>query len=213
MLCMKRIAQMRLRLTKGCKIVGTNFQNYDFFAQRKLGPSRLQALRKCMLNYAVTAFHVPHADEHQNEYLPERAERLAWLTGFTGSAGFAIATLETCVVFVDGRYTLQVKDQIDQQAFEPQNLTDNPPSKWIAEHASEDDTIGYDPWLITADQFEKFEKAVKKTGATLKPVPNLIDEIWENQPVAPTGPVAVQSVTFAGKSTEEKVKELSLIHI
>ncbi|MEM9280047.1 MAG: aminopeptidase P family N-terminal domain-containing protein, partial [Pseudomonadota bacterium] len=133
------------------------YQSFVSTSDKRAGPKRLEALRRQMKSEAVTAFLVPHADEHQNEYLPERAERLAWLTGFTGSAGFAIVTHETCVVFVDGRYTLQVTEQVDLEAFSPESLIETPPSKWLEENLNESDIIGYDPWLITTKQLESYE--------------------------------------------------------
>ena len=92
---------------------------------------------------------MPRADEHQGEYVPPRAERLAWLTGFTGSAGLAIVLADKAAVFVDGRYTLQVRDQVDVALFEPQHLTEQPPESWIAANLPKGGKLGYDPWLHT----------------------------------------------------------------
>ncbi len=184
------------------------FQSYSSSADREAGPDRLKNLQAEMQKEGVTAFLIPHADEHQNEYLPERAERLSWLTGFTGSAGFAIATLETCVVFVDGRYTLQVTEQIHPDAFTSDSLTENPPSKWIETNTAKEDIIAYDPWLITSAQLAAYEKAANKSGATLKPTENLIDRIWEDQPPAPKGAVSLHPVEFAGRTAEEKLSEV-----
>lgn len=186
-----------------------SFQSFTLDADGSTGPARLEELREQLKAEAITLFLVPHADEHQNEYLPARAERLAWLTGFTGSAGFAIVGLSECPVFVDGRYTLQVREQIDNSAFTPQDLIETPPSKWLENNTTEDDTIGYDPWLITVNQLEAYEKAAAKTGAKLKPVPNLIDRIWVDQPDAPLGPVAIHPVNLAGKPAEEKISDIA----
>ncbi|MGI9352292.1 MAG: aminopeptidase P family protein [Rhizobiaceae bacterium] len=184
------------------------FQSFVSNSNKAAGPERLGALRKQLRSEGLTAFLVPHADEHQNEYLPERAERLAWLTGFTGSAGFAIATTGSCAVFVDGRYTLQVREQVDTGVFGIESLVENPPSKWLENNTDKDDVIGYDPWLITIRQHENYLKSVEKTGATLKPVENLIDRIWKDQPDAPSGKVFVHPNEYAGKDAHEKLKQI-----
>ncbi len=101
------------------------------------------------------AILVPHSDEYQNEYLPACAERLAWLTGFTGSAGFAIVTAQAAVLFVDGRYTLQARDQTDTSVFAIESLTDHPPSQWLAENAAPGWRIGFDPHLLTIGQKDR----------------------------------------------------------
>jgi len=184
------------------------FQSYTTTADREAGPGRLRELREEMNKQGVTAFLIPHADEHQNEYLPERAERLSWLTGFTGSAGFAVATHEICTVFVDGRYTLQVTEQIHPDAFTSDSLIENPPSKWLETNTGMNDVVAYDPWLITQAQLSAYEKAVKKSSASLKPTENLIDRIWSDQPTAPKGEVSIHPTEYAGKSASEKIIEI-----
>ena len=184
------------------------FQSFSSSSQKSEGKKRLSALRDEMRKESVTAFLVPHADEHQNEYLPERAERLAWLTGFTGSAGFCIATLKKAVVFADGRYTVQVNEQIDKSAFIAESLITNPPSKWLEANMDEADVISYDPWLITINQLKSFEKAAKKANCALKPVDNLIDRIWQDQPEKPMGTVTLHNIKHAGKSASDKIKEI-----
>ncbi|MEM7068154.1 MAG: aminopeptidase P family protein [Pseudomonadota bacterium] len=184
------------------------FQSFKSTSNREAGPDRLRALRAAMKAEGVTVFLIPHADEHQNEYLPKRAERLAWLTGFNGSAGFAIATNKTCFVFVDGRYTLQVKEQVSLEHFSPESLIDLPPSKWLAENTDEGDVIGYDPWLMTLRQMKDFSKACEATGAKLKPIGNLIDVVWEDQPAAPINPISIHPVELAGQEAAEKIVQL-----
>src|SRR2546423_561236 len=110
-------------------------------------PARLQALRRSLNAAGLTGFIVPHADEHQSEYLPPSAERLQWLTGFSGSAGTAIVLRTSAAIFVDGRYTLQAQREVDTDTFTAEHVTDNPPTKWLAAHVAADDRIGYDPWL------------------------------------------------------------------
>jgi len=184
------------------------FQSYKSSSETSKGPARLEALRAEMKAQGVTGFLIPHADEHQNEYLPERAERLAWLTGFTGSAGFCIAMLDKAVVFTDGRYTLQVKEQIDEEAFTAESLIDNPPPKWIENNTADKDIIAYDPWLTTISGLKRFEAAAKKSGATLKPVDNLIDAIWVDQPLTPVGAVTLHHEKFSGKSATQKITDI-----
>ena len=184
------------------------FQNFTSSSQKSEGKNRLSALREEMRKENVTAFLVPHADEHQNEYLPERAERLAWLTGFTGSAGFCIATLDKAIVFTDGRYTVQVNEQIDKSAFEAESLITNPPSKWLEANMDETGVIAYDPWLVTINQLKSFEKAAKKANCALKPVENLIDRIWQDQPAKPVGTVELHHIKHSGKSASDKIKQI-----
>ncbi len=184
------------------------FQSFISTSEGSAGKERLEKLRDEMRRENVTAFLVPHADEHQNEYLPERAERLAWLTGFTGSAGFCIVTLDQAIVFADGRYTVQVVEQIDAQSFTPESLVTNPPAKWLETNMGKSDIIAYDPWLITINQLKAYEKITKETGAKLKPVENLIDRVWSDQPQKPMGTVALHDIKFAGKSSTDKISEI-----
>ncbi len=184
------------------------FQNFTSSSEKSKGKTRLSALRMEMQNEAVTAFLVPHADEHQNEYLPKRAERLAWLTGFTGSAGFCIAALNKAAVFSDGRYTVQLNEQIDATAFTAENSVTTPPSKWIEENMGAEDIIAYDPWLMTPNQIKTFEAAAKKAKCKLQASDNLIDRIWHDQPAKPMGSVSLHDVKYAGKSAKEKIAEI-----
>ncbi len=184
------------------------FQNFEAKSEGAFGKKRLAALRKEMRVRKLDYYLVPHADEHQNEYLPVRAERLAWLTGFTGSAGFAIVGLKKAIVFVDGRYTLQMRDQVDLSCFSGESLVDNPPSKWVSKNVSKKARIGFDPWLLTVSQTEKFSKAAKACGARLVQTQNLIDRIWENQPPQPHSPVRLHSKPHAGQTASDKIREI-----
>ncbi|MEM8650630.1 MAG: aminopeptidase P family protein [Pseudomonadota bacterium] len=184
------------------------FQSFVSPSDSSKGPARLERLRAQMKAAGVTAFLVPHADEHQNEYLPERAERLAWLTGFTGSAGFAIITHEDAVVFVDGRYTLQAREQISADAFTSDSLIENPPAQWLETNLGKNDKVAYDPWLITVNQLKTYEKAAEKAGFSLIATDNLIDQVWDDQPPAPVKPVKVHPVDLAGKAAKDKISEI-----
>ncbi len=187
----------------------------DELAASALGASvadhgaRLAALRAELGHRELDGFLVPHADEHQGEYLPPRAHRLAWLTGFTGSAGLAVVLGDRAAIFVDGRYTLQVRDQVDEALFQPLHLIDRPPHKWLEENLSDGLRLGYDPWLHTRDQVAGLEKAAAKTGAALIPCPdNPLDHVWADQPPPPIAPIEPHQDVYTGRSSAEKRLEL-----
>lgn len=173
-----------------------------------LGPApaeRLEALRAEMRKRNLTVLMVPRTDEFQGEYLPKRAERVWWLTGFSGSAGSVIVGLETAAIFVDGRYTLQVRDQVDTRRFVPHHLIDMPPSAWIAQNCGPEDRIGFDPWLHSQQGAGQLAKTAKKVGAALVRVEgNPIDAVWTDQPAAPLAPIVPQKIAFAGESAAQK---------
>ena len=165
----------------------------------------LALLRAELARRDLGGFIVPHADEHQNEYLPACAERLAWLTGFTGSAGLALVLDHEAAVFADGRYTLQLAAQTDSSCFALLHLMDDPPPDWLATHIKKGMTVGYDPRLHTPDGLAKFEKACAKAGAKLVACEdNPLDAVWADQPPPPAAPVVPHDLAFAGKSAVEK---------
>ena len=167
--------------------------------------ARLAALRKELDRRALAGFLVPRADEHQGEYVPPRAERLAWLTGFTGSAGLAAVLADRAAVFVDGRYTLQVRDQVDSSLFELRHLTEEPPEAWIEAHLPKGGRLGYDPWLHTPESLKRLGAAAAKAGGELVPVAsNPLDAVWSDQPPPPLAPVVSQDIAYAGRSAQEK---------
>ncbi|MGE5504522.1 MAG: aminopeptidase P family N-terminal domain-containing protein, partial [Actinomycetota bacterium] len=133
---------------------------------------RLDLLRAELARRGLAGFVVPRADEHQGEYVAPRAQRLAWLTGFTGSAGVAVVLAARAAVFVDGRYTLQVAAEVDTARFEVQHLVDNPPPRWLGEVLGKGDRLGFDPWLHTLDQVETLRLACERAGAELVPCPD-----------------------------------------
>ncbi|HEV2188297.1 MAG TPA: aminopeptidase P family protein [Stellaceae bacterium] len=166
---------------------------------------RLLLLREKLGEHGLAGFVVPRADEHQGEYVPLCGQRLAWLTGFTGSAGAAIVLAKRAAIFVDGRYTLQAGAQVDTKAFEIHHLIDEPPASWLAEAAAKGDVIGYDPWLHTPQEVERLKAGVERAGATLKPVDkNPLDQVWGGRPAAPLAPVFAQPDSFAGESAADK---------
>lgn len=168
--------------------------------------SRVNALRLLLKKQKLSGLIIPRQDEFQGEYVAAYAERLRWLTGFAGSWGLAILTLNKGAIFVDGRYTIQVRQQVDTKLFTPQHLIDEPPATWITDNLKKGDALGFDPWLLTADQAERFAASCAKVGAKLVPLAtNPIDTIWEDQPKRPTASLSVQPLQFAGQSVAEKL--------
>jgi Xaa-Pro aminopeptidase len=181
------------------------FQSFADSTEPAASGPRLAALRTELARRNLTGLVVPRADRHQDEYLPPCEERLAWLTGFTGSAGAAIVLLERAVLFVDGRYTLQVGQQVDGSLFGIEHLVENPPDRWMEQNLSSSDRLGYDPWLHTAKGAERLRKACAGAGAALVPIEqNLIDQIWTDRPPPPLGPVTLHDLRFAGETAEHK---------
>lgn len=187
------------------------FQTYTTTSNSQYSTDRVAALRSRMKKQNIDWFLVPHADEHQNEYLPKHAERLAWISGFSGSAGFAIIGLEEAYIFVDGRYTAQVKTQIDLDVFEPKDLIVTPPSSFISKAAKFGHTIGYDPMLITIAGLTKWEAAANKCKAKLAPTENLISAIWKDAPSPPRKVIKIHDDKYAGESATNKIEKVKAI--
>ncbi|QDM16299.1 aminopeptidase P family protein [Tardiphaga sp. vice352] len=168
--------------------------------------ARLAAFREELLRAGLTGFVIPRADQQQNEYVPPSEERLAWLTGFTGSAGLAIALAHEAAVFVDGRYTLQAAKQIDLRAWRVEPLIEPPPEQWLGEHLKAGDRLGFDPWLHTSAAAERLAAACAKAGAELVAVDhNPLDAVWGERPSPPLGAVSVHALEFAGESEADKL--------
>src|SRR5438105_6679972 len=138
------------------------FQSFEDQSDAATCEPRLAALRAELAKRGIEGFLVPRADEHQGEYVPKRAERLAWLTAFTGSAGAAVVLMDKAAVFVDGRYTLQVREQTDRSLFEPRDLVAEGPAGWIAENLPKGAKLGYDPWLHPQAAVESLRAAAEK---------------------------------------------------
>ncbi len=167
-------------------------------------------LRAELRKRKLTGLIIPRQDEFQGEYVAAYAERLRWLTGFAGSWGLAILTLNKGAIFVDGRYTIQVRAQVDTKIFSPQHLVDDPPSKWIEKNLKKGDTLGFDPWLLTAEQADRFSKACATAGAKLVAVTsNPIDQIWTDQPLRPAAAITTQPTQFAGRKPVDKLKDVA----
>jgi len=168
-------------------------------------PTLIADLRARMRAAGLTAMLVPHADANQSEYLPPNAERLARLTGFTGSAGFCIVLADEAAVFVDGRYTLQVKEEVDETIFTPQSITAITPDAWLRERLKRGGKVAYDPWLHTPAQLAPFERLCDEVGATLEALDeNPIDDLWSAQPAPPSSPVEVLGPPFAPLTSKAK---------
>jgi Xaa-Pro aminopeptidase len=170
---------------------------------------RLAALREQLKAEKLDGFVVPLTDEHMSEYVGSYAQRLAWLTGFQGSAGSAVVLPEQAAIFVDGRYTLQVRQQVSPTEWSYQSVPETSATQWLEEHAPEGARIGYDPWLHTRDWVKKAKQALASRGAELVPVTrNPIDEIWTDRPEASKAHLVVQPDQYAGKSAAEKRTEI-----
>ena len=172
--------------------------------------SRLSALRKELERRELTGFVVPICDEHMSEYVGEYAQRLAWLTGFGGSAGSAVVMQRRAAIFTDGRYTVQVRDQVDGKLYDYVGVADTKPHEWIAENALKGDKIGYDAWLHTAGWVKHAEAAAKKAGAQMVAVAeNPIDAVWSDQPERSDAKLMVHETAHAGESSDSKRQKMA----
>jgi Xaa-Pro aminopeptidase len=191
----------------GCRFVfESRFQSFAELGDPSQGLARVSALRDELAKEGLAGFIVPRADEHQNEYVPPNAERLRWLTGFAGSAGIALVLRDRAALFVDGRYTAQVKAQADASVFEFRHVVDEPPTEWIARNLKPGAKLGYDPRLHTPDAVARFAAACEKAGAALVAVDsNPIDAIWLDRPPAPVGLITLHALRFAGESVAAKI--------
>jgi Xaa-Pro aminopeptidase len=190
----------------GQQMFEARFQSFDETADPSQGAARLAALRAALSGQGLHGFLLPRADEHQNEYLPPSAERLAWLTGFTGSFGFVIVLPAKAALFVDGRYAVQARTQVDMTAFTPVNVSDEAPSDWLKANAERGQRIGYDPRVHTLEGIERFETAAKAAGLTLVALDgNPVDALWTDRPAPPLQPVSVHDEVYAGESVAQKL--------
>ena len=182
------------------------YQSFEDQADPSQGASRVAALRAELARLGLDGFLVPRADQHQNEYVSPSEERLAWLSGFTGSAGLAIVLKKRAAIFVDGRYSLAVKDQVDLSVFKPEAFIETAPADWLEANLSAGARLGYDPWLHTPRQVERLGKAAQAAGAELVAIePNPIDTIWKDRPPPPLGKITLHARKFAGEDTKRKL--------
>ena len=180
-------------------------QNFDVKGGPQLGRNNLPRLRAAMKAQGLDGFYIPHEDEYQNEYLPACNDRLAWATGFTGSAGAAMVFQDMAAIFADGRYTLQVRDQTDPDLIEVHGLPEPGPFGWLEKQSLKGKTLGYDPRLMTPNDLATLEGAAKKAGAALKAVDdNPIDQAWDDRPPEPMAKTVPHSVEHAGQDATDK---------
>jgi Xaa-Pro aminopeptidase len=171
---------------------------------------RLAALREQLKSEKLDGFVVPLTDEHMSEYVGSYAQRLQWLTGFKGSAGSAVVLPEEAAIFVDGRYTLQVRQQVSADDWSYQSVPETSVTDWLKDHAAKGARIGYDPWLHTRDWVKKAKEALASRGAELVPVgENPIDKIWIDRPEASKAKLVVQPDEYAGKGAAEKRTDIA----
>ncbi|QCI99062.1 aminopeptidase P family protein [Agrobacterium larrymoorei] len=186
------------------------FQSFDNKSTPQFGKARVEALRATFDGLGIDGFLVPRADEYQGEYVPECAERMAWISGFTGSAGVVLVTRNHAVVFVDGRYTTQLASQVDPVVFTGGDLVGAPPAKWLSENAPNGFRLGIDPWLHTSAELSRLEKAVtEKGGSVVLLAANPLDPLWEGRPAEPLEPVIIQPDAFTGTVASVKISTIA----
>lgn len=175
------------------------FQTFEETSRPEQGPQRLALLRREIAKEGLAGFLVPRADAHQGEYVAPHDERLSWLTGFSGSAGFCAALGEVAGVFIDGRYRTQVKQQVDLNHFTPVPWPDQSLGDWLVDNLPEGGRIGYDAWLHTAEEIETLEARAHAHGLTFVACDNLVDRIWADQPAPPQGRITPYPAELAGE--------------
>lgn len=186
------------------------FQSFDVTSTPQFGRERADALRATFDDLRIDGFLVPRADEFQGEYVPKSAERLAWLTGFTGSAGIALVMRGEAIVFVDGRYVTQLAEQVDGSVFKGGDLVGEPPHLWIPKYAPKGFRLGIDPWLHTGAEVRRLEKALDSlNGKLVLLAANPLDRIWTDRPAEPLGRVRIQPIEFSGKLGKDKLAEMA----
>lgn len=186
------------------------FQSFDSVNDPSRGSVRCAALRAELARRNLDGFLVPRADAHQGEYVPASECRLQWLTGFAGSAGLAIVLAGKAAIFVDGRYTIQVREQVDTTVFEPLHLIDFPPPEWLKGELKAGQKLGYDPTLHTVAAVRRLARACEAVGAELIPVlDNPIDRVWADRPQPPLGAVVRHPDELAGESSESKIARIA----
>ncbi len=180
-------------------------QNFEVSGGPDMGRKNLPHLRKALADLNLDGFIVPHEDEWQNEYVPPAFDRLAWVSGFTGSAGAAIVFKDKAAIFVDGRYTQQVRAQVDGKLFDYLSLLDDGAVAYLRDHAPKGGKVGFDPRVLSPDALDKYRAAAAAAGADLAPVaPNPIDLAWRDRPPTPRARIAPHPEIYAGESAASK---------
>jgi Xaa-Pro aminopeptidase len=186
------------------------FQTFDTTADPQHGADRVARLRARLADLGVDGFLAPRADEFQGEYVPASAERLSWLTGFTGSAGVALILKDEAVVFVDGRYTTQLKEQVDGAVFTGGDLVGAPPQTWLEKNGPNRLRLGVDPWLHTKAEIDRLTKTLAaRAGELVMLETNPLDAIWDDRPAEPLGAVTIQQIDHAGELAVDKIARIA----
>lgn len=185
------------------------FQSFEVTSRPEQGPARLADLRRAIGAAGLDGFIIPRSDAHQGEYVAPCDERLAWLTGFSGSAGFCVVLPDRAGMFVDGRYDIQVGDQVDLDHFTPVSWPATQLGAWVQDHAKSGQRIGFDAWLHNPAAIERARKVLADTGIELVAVDrNLVDQIWMDRPAAPQNPITSHPIEFAGETSHSKRQRL-----
>ena len=188
----------------------SRFQTFEAPSGGDDHPQRLSDLRAALREQDLAGFIVPRADAHQGEYVADADARLAWLTGFTGSAGFAIVTMDRAGVFIDGRYRVQVRSQIDAAHFTPVPWPETRPSDWLREALPKGGRVGFDPWLHTRKEIEGMERALEGSNIGLIAIDqNPVDAVWPDRPAAPVGQARIHPDEWAGETAADKRSRLA----
>ncbi|MEJ6398446.1 aminopeptidase P family protein [Yoonia sp. 208BN28-4] len=179
------------------------FQTFAVSSSPEQGPPRLAALRGALAEAGLHGFLVPRADVHQGEYVAPRDARLEWLTGFTGSAGFCAVLENIAGVFIDGRYRVQVRSQV-ADTFTPVHWPEVQLADWLLDHLPDGGIVGFDPWLHTVDELASLTRKLRDSKIVLRPVDNMIDPLWSDQPAAPTAPFTAHPLELSGEAHDAK---------
>jgi Xaa-Pro aminopeptidase len=193
-------------IASGARVFTSLYQSFAEFGGPAHGAARVRALRAELSARGLAGFVAPRADEHQNEYVSAGAERLLWLTGFSGSAGLAIVLTQAAAIFVDGRYAVQAPAQVDTAVFTVRPIVEQPPGAWIEANLKPGERLGYDPWLHTPEMVERLGKACRAAGGELVALDsNPIDAIWSDRPAPPLGAVSAHPARLGGESAVRKI--------
>lgn len=185
------------------------FQSFEEQTDPANVAPRLAALRGWLAERGLAGFVIPRSDQHQGEYVPACDERLAWLTGFTGSAGSAVALADKAALIVDGRYTLQAAAQTDLGLITPVQMAQQSQEAWIEQNLPAGAALGYDPWVHTPDQVTRLGEAAERAGGRLLAVAgNPVDALWQGRPAPPSGRVVSYSEALAGEGAASKIARL-----
>ena len=186
------------------------FQSFKTVSDPGQAAPRVARLRERLAKDGVDGFLVPRADEHQGEYVPARAERLQWISGFTGSAGAALILADKALLFVDGRYTLQARAQVDPDLFTVEDLIETPPSAYLEKQLASGRRVGFDPWLHTIAEAKKLRSGVESRDGSLVALDeNPLDAVWDDQPGPPLEAVSIHPEHLAGRFAREKLADLA----